>query len=143
MNVSSFKNAFHATVLVISVALLLSTSPGCTTTSSGQRSAVQLSATGDAGIEFDLVVTRGGAEIQRQTYTVPAEVSLEGRNLDVLCVHRKQPGNLAVRVTRDGLSVSVSSTYEPGSVSEFKVRGNEIGLITRTARAATAASTKE
>ncbi|GEM_PF-2473972 len=143
MNTSRFKNAICANVFVISIGLALLAISGCSTASSGQRNALQLNATGDAGLEFNLVVTRGGAEIQNQLYTVPTSLLLEGRDLEFVCVHGKKPGNLDINVTRDGLSVSVSSTSAPRFVSEFKVRNNEIAMTTRMARAAAAANATE
>lgn len=121
-------------VVFLGLSLLLAS--GCSTTNPGHSDTLRLDASGSPGVEFRLIATRNGKGVQDQVYTVPAEISLSGRNLDVVCFQGNKAGTLSIRATRNGRVFSAGQTGEPGAVTEFRVRGQNIDAITKSARAA-------
>lgn len=84
-------------------------------------------------MEFRLIATQNGRTVQDQVYSVPAEISLTGRSLDVVCIHGNKAGTLNIRASRNGLVFSAGQTSEPDAVTKFRVRGQSIEAIIKSA----------
>ncbi len=113
-------NRFTRLAITAGLGLGLLGMAGCGHTRGG-LTGLQLEATGDPGVEVRIVARRDGAVLSETKRVVPASMSFEGENLDVLCIHGDKPGELRIRASSGGNQVTLG-TAKLGSTVKIELR---------------------
>jgi hypothetical protein len=85
-----------------------------------------LKASGDPGVSVQVISSL--PDTPPQAVTVPAELQFHGSAFELRCVHGPQAGRLKLIAARGGILISTGDTLQPGEVTVFRIRPDEIAV---------------